>query len=170
MACRIEGLIRREIPLLDESTSVLEGARLMAERNVGSLVVTRQGRVAGLFTERDLVRRVIGLGRQPGEVPLGEVCSETLVTIEQDATCLKAMAKMQAHGCRRLVAYRRGEYLGLVKLTDMAHAMADDGRKGKDVLLNVLGMATIGAAVGVVVLLLSQLPNMLQFADRVSSP
>ena len=37
-------------------------------------------------------------------------------------------------------------------------------------LLNVVGMATIGAAVGVVVLLLSQLPNMLQFADRVSSP
>jgi signal-transduction protein with cAMP-binding, CBS, and nucleotidyltransferase domain len=170
MACRIEGFIRREIPLLDEQVSVSEGARLMAERNVGSLVVTRQGRVAGLFTERDLVRRVIGVGRKPEAVPLGDVCSESLITIEHDAPCLKAVAKMEAHGCRRLVAYRRGEYQGLVKLTDMAHALAEDGRKGKDVLLNALGMATIGAAVGVIVLLLSQLPNMLQLAERVTSP
>lgn len=170
MACRIEGLIRREVPLLDEQVSVLEGARRMAERNVGSLVVTRQGQVVGLFTEQDLVRRVVGRGRRPEEVRLGEVCSENLITIEHDATCIKAVAKMEAHGCRRLVAYRRGEYLGLVKLTDMAHALADDGRKGKDVLLNALGMATIGAAVGVIILLLSQLPSMLQLADRVSSP
>jgi signal-transduction protein with cAMP-binding, CBS, and nucleotidyltransferase domain len=170
MACRIEGLIRREIPLLDEQVSVLEGARRMAERNVGSLVVTRQGQVVGLFTEQDLVRRVVGRGLRAEEVRLGEVCSENLVTIEHDATCIKAVAKMEAHGCRRLVAYRRGEYLGLVKLTDMAHALADDGRKGKDVLLNALGMATIAAAVGVIILLLSQLPSMLQLADRVSSP
>jgi signal-transduction protein with cAMP-binding, CBS, and nucleotidyltransferase domain len=170
MACRIEGLIRREAPMLDEGESVQEGVRLMAERNVGSMVITRQGRVVGLFTERDLVRRVIGLGRRPEEVPLGEVCSQTLDTIEHNATCLKALAKMQAHGCRRLVAYRGGEYLGLVKLTDMAHALADDARKGKDQLLNVVGLATIVAAVGVIVLLLFQLPNMLQLAERVSSP
>lgn len=170
MACKIQGLIRREIPLLDEGASVVEGARLMAEHNVGSLVVTRDGRVTGLFTERDLLRRVIGCGRKPEEVPVGEVCSHTLVTIEHDATCLKAMAKMEAHGCRRLVAYRRGEYLGLVKLTDMAHALAESGRRGKDLLLNALGLATIGAALGVIILLLSQLPNMLQLAGRVSSP
>lgn len=91
-------------------------------------------------------------------------------TIDHDATCLKAVAKMEAHGCRRLVAYRRGEYQGLVKLTDMAHAMAERGRKGGDWALNAIGLATIGAAVGVIVLLLSQLPNMLHLADRVSSP
>jgi signal-transduction protein with cAMP-binding, CBS, and nucleotidyltransferase domain len=169
MACKIEGLIRRDIPLLDEGASVRDGARLMAERNVGSLVVNRQGQVAGLFTERDLVQ-VIGRGRHPEDVPLGEVCSQTLVTIEHDATCLKAVAKMEVHGCLRLVAYRRGEYLGLVKLTDIAHAMAEDVRRGKDRLLNAVGLATVGAAVGMIVLLLAQLPNMLQFADRVSSP
>jgi len=170
MPCKIESLIRREIPLLDESKTVLEGARLMTERNVGSLVVTRDGRVHGLFTERDLLTRVVGIGLKPDEVSLGHVCSEGLVTIEHNATCLKAVSAMAAHGCRRLVAYRRGQYLGLVKLTDMAHALAEDGRKGKDRLLNAVGMATIGAAVGVIVLLLSQLPTMLQLADRVSSP
>jgi len=170
MACRIEGLIRREIPLLDEGASVQEGAKLMADRNVGSLVVTRRGQVAGLFTERDLARRVIGRGLRPEDVSLGDVCSQTLVTIEHDATCVKAVAKMEAHGCRRLVAYRGGDYLGLVKLEDMAHALAEQGRKGKDWLLNAIGMATIGAAVGVIILLLSQLPSMLNLANRVSSP
>ena len=170
MACKIEGLIRREIPLLDEHATVQVGARLMAERNVGSLVVTRQGKVSGLFTEQDLVRRVVGQGRKAEEVLLGEVCSQTLVTIEYDSSCLKAVAKMEAHRCRRLVVYRRGEYVGLVKLADLAHALAENGRKGKDVLVNAVGMATIGAALGVIVLLLSQLPSMLQLAGRVSSP
>jgi signal-transduction protein with cAMP-binding, CBS, and nucleotidyltransferase domain len=170
MPCKIESLIRREIPLLDENRSVLEAARLMTERSVGSLVVTRDGRVTGLFTERDLLTRVVGIGLKPEDVPLGEVCSESLIIIEHDATCLKAVATMAAHGCRRLVAYRRGQYLGLVKLTDMAYALAEDGRKGKDRLVNAVGMVTLGAAVGVVVLLLSQLPNMLELAGRVSSP
>jgi predicted transcriptional regulator len=170
MACKIEGLIRREIPLLDENKSVLDAARLMAERNVGSLVVTRDGAVTGLFTERDLLMRVVGIGLKPEEVPLGEACSESLITIEHDATCLKAVATMAAHGCRQLVAYGRGKYLGLVKLTDMAHALAEDGRKGKDRLVNAVGMVTLGAAVGVIVLLLTQLPSMLQLADRLTSP
>jgi len=76
---------------------------------------------------------------------------------------------VEAHGCRRLMACRRGQYPGLVKLTDMAHAMAEDGRRGNGWLLNAVGLATVGAAVGVIVLLLAQLPNMLQLADRVSS-
>jgi len=169
MACKIDGLIRREIPLFDEGVSVLQGAKVMAERNLGSLVVTRGGRVSGLFTESDLLRRVVGVGRRPEDVALGEVCSQTLVTIEYDATCLKAVAKMEAHRCRRLVVYRGGDYLGLVKLADLAHALAQQGRKGKDLLVNALGFATIGAAVGVIALLLLQLPDMLQLVDRVST-
>jgi CBS domain-containing protein len=168
MACRIENWIRREVPLLDEGATVLDGVRLMDERKVGSLVVTRQGRVTGLFTERDLLRRVVGAGRRAEEVTLGEVCSETLVTIPHDATCLKAVAKMEAHGCRRLVAYRGDQYLGLVKLTDLAHALAQHGRKRKDTLINALGFATLAAAVGVIALLLLQLPDMLQLVERVS--
>jgi CBS domain-containing protein len=168
MACKIEGLIRREIPLLDESATVLAGAKLMAERNVGSVVVTRGGQVAGLFTERDLVR-VVGRGLDPDQTPLGAECSQSLVTIGHDATCIKAVAQMEAHRCRRLVVYRRGEYLGLVKLTDLAHALAEDGRKGRDFVVNAVGMATMAAALGVIVLMLTQLPSMLQLAGRVAT-
>jgi signal-transduction protein with cAMP-binding, CBS, and nucleotidyltransferase domain len=169
MACKIDGLIRREIPLLDEGVSVFEGARVMAERNLGSLVVTRGGRVSGIFTESDLLRRVVGVGRRPEDVALGEVCSQSLLTIEYDATCLKAVAKMEAHRCRRLVVYRGGDYLGLVKLADLAHALAQQGRKGKDLLVNALGFATIGAAVGVIALLLLQLPDIMELVGRVST-
>ncbi len=170
MACKVYRYIRREVPLLDEGSTVTEGARLMADRNVGSLVVTSNGRVSGIFTERDLLQRVVGIGRAPDEVKLGEVCSHDLVNISADATCIEAVLRMEAHECRRLVAYRGDEYLGLVKLTDMAHALAEQGRKGRDVLINAIGIATIGAAVGVIVLLLSQLPAMVQLAGRVMSP
>jgi len=170
MTCKVERYIRREIPLLDEGASVVDGARLMAERGVGSLVVTSGGRVSGIFTERDLLARVVGRGHKPEEIKLAEVCSRDPITVSSDTSCLEAVAKMEVHRCRHLVVYRGGEYVGLVKLTDMAHALAQRGRKGRDLLVNVLGTATIGAAVGVIVLLLSQLPTMLQLVDRVSGP
>ena len=56
-----------------------------------------------------------------------------------------------------------------MKLTDLAHALAQHGRQGKDLLVNALGFATIGAAVGVIALLLLQLPDMLNLVDRVST-
>jgi signal-transduction protein with cAMP-binding, CBS, and nucleotidyltransferase domain len=167
MSCKIEQLIREEIPSLEEEASVDDAARLMATRNVGSCVVTRHGAVVGLFTERDLLTRVVADGRDPSVLTLGEVCSRHLVSVAHNSTCQEAVTAMQSHRCQRLFVYRGERFLGLVKLSDLAYAMASRGTQ-TNLLVNVLGIATFALAVGVIAALLFELPSLMNFTGLAS--
>jgi signal-transduction protein with cAMP-binding, CBS, and nucleotidyltransferase domain len=167
MSCKINNLIRESLVSLDEASSVQQAAELMAQQNLGSLVVTDDGRVAGLFTERDLLRRVIGVGRDPRTLTVGEVCSRNLVSIPYDSTCEQAVHLMRNHMCRRLVVYRGDSFFGLVKLTDVAHAMADRGGR-KDLVVNLFGAVTLMVAISVIAMMFYQLPSMVHLAEQVT--
>lgn len=167
MSCKIDALIHEAVPSLDEGSTVQQGAELMAKHNLGSLVVTRGGQVVGLFTERDLLRRVVAAGQDTRLLPLGDVCTRNLVGISHESTCRAAVEKMQANLCRRLLVYRGQRFVGIVHLTDVAHFMAKKGRT-TDLLVNILGAVTLAVAIGVIALLLFQLPEMLQLVGRVT--
>jgi CBS domain-containing protein len=168
MACTIDSLIHEAVATLKEDATVQQAAELMTQQNVTSLLVIRSGEVVGLFTERDLLRRVVGARRDPLRLRLGEVCTRRLVSISHDSSCGQAIEKMQTHLCRRLLVYRGQQFIGLINLTDVAHAMADKAR-GKDLVVNALGAVTLVVAIGVIAMLLLQLPNMLQFAEQVTA-
>ena len=165
MSCKVEELVREEVPSLEEATTVQEAARLMTTRNVGSCVVTRDGEVVGLFTERDLLTRVVAEGRDPSALSLGEVCSHDLVRVDHDISCREAVMKMQARLCQRVLVYRGQRLLGLLKLPDLAYAMASRNRR-KDVVLNAIGAVTLAVAVGVIAMLLLQLPELVNFVGQ----
>lgn len=78
--------------------SVLNGARLMNERGIGGLVVTEAGRMVGIFTERDILRRVVAEHRDPAGTTLREVMTAPVVTCGPEATL---------EDCRALVTMRR---------------------------------------------------------------
>lgn len=168
MGCKVIDLVRRAYPSLDEGAKVAEGARLMASRDLGSVVVTRDGRVVGIFTERDLLKRVVASGGDPETLTLGEVASRNLVSISHDSTCRAAVRAMQANLCRRLLVYRGDHYVGLVKLSDLAHSMAGRGFGG-DNLVNAVGAVTVALAVSVIALLLFQLPEVFEMAGGLYS-
>jgi signal-transduction protein with cAMP-binding, CBS, and nucleotidyltransferase domain len=166
MGCKVEDLVGEDVPSLEDGTSVQEAARLMAMRNVGSCVVTRGGQVVGLFTERDLLAHVVAEGCDQAALSLGEVCSRHLVSVDHRVTCRQAVIKMRSHRCQWLLVYRRQRFLGLVNLTDLAYTLASRGRP-TDMLVNAVGGATFAVAVGVIVMLLIQLPDLLSFLGRV---
>jgi len=166
MRCTVEELVSEVAVTLDEGASVAQAAAVMAERDLGSLVLTRNGRVSGLFTESDLLKRVVGRGLDPAAVKVGEVCAHNLVSIPYDSECLRAISKMQAHKCRRLLVFRGDQLLGLVHITDLAHAMANKGRR-KDFLVNLVGAVTLALAIGVIAMLIYEFPDMLRLAERV---
>lgn len=165
MRCTVGELVHEAPATLGEDVSVAQAAQAMAERNLGSLVLTRGGRAVGVFTESDLLRRVIAVGRDPASLPVGEVCTRNLVSVPHDCECLGAIAKMQAHQCRRLLVFRDEHLLGLVHITELAHAMADRTRR-KDFLVNALGGLTLAVALGVIAMLVYQFPDMLRLAER----
>jgi signal-transduction protein with cAMP-binding, CBS, and nucleotidyltransferase domain len=120
----------------------------------------------GLFTEKDLIRRVVGAGREPRNVTLGEVCSRNLISINDDASCETAIKSMRANRCRRLLMYRGDTFLGIVTLQSVAQELADN-RSRQNSVVNVVGGVTLVAALALIALWLYQLPDMARLAMQV---
>jgi CBS domain-containing protein len=163
MNCRIRKLVNRQVECLQDSLTVQEAAAFMARHDLGSVLVTHQAQVVGLFTEKDLIKRVIGLGKDPGVLTLGEVCSRKLISVHEDTSCEKAIQTMRYNNCRRLLVYRGDTLRGVVTLPLVAEAMARQGQRS-NILLNIVGGMTLFVTFMVIGFGLYKLPEMLRFA------
>ena len=163
MACRIDKLVNTSTESLEDSVDVQQAVAFMARRDLGSIVVNRSGRVIGLFTEKDLIKRVVGPGKNPKSVTLGEVCTRDLVSVSDDVSCEKAIKTMRSNQCRRLLVYRQNKFLGLVTLPEIAQTLAEQ-RSSKNALVNVAGGVTLMVMLAVIGLGLYQLPDMARLA------
>jgi len=119
---RIESLLTQLSPLvLDRETTVLDAARKMTARNVGAvMVVDAQGRPAGIFTERDLMTRVIVPGLDPARTTLADVMTTRLLFARHDEPIEAVELEMQRMHVRHLpVVDAHGRLLGVVSLRDL---------------------------------------------------
>ncbi|MEK9752522.1 MAG: CBS domain-containing protein [Rhodospirillaceae bacterium] len=98
----------KELLHVPPETSVLEATRRMAERQVAAVLITEAGRLEGIFTERDLLRRVIVAGLAPETTPVGDVMSRNPVTIAADQTGTEALRMMAEAGIRHLIVEGAG--------------------------------------------------------------
>ena len=105
---------------LDVSATVSEAARQMKERNVGDVLVTRDGKLCGIVTDRDLVVRCLAQDGDARSQPIGEVCTEELVTLAPDEEVTAAIRGMQDHAIRRIPIVDRDRAVGVVSLGDLA--------------------------------------------------
>jgi signal-transduction protein with cAMP-binding, CBS, and nucleotidyltransferase domain len=158
MTCVVDEYVKENLPKLEEETPVIKVVQQMCERQVTSAVITCGGEVVGIFTEGDLMKRVVNAGRDPTELSVGEVCTRQLVSVEADTACHTAVLKMRSNGCRRLVVYRGSRFLGLVKIQDLALAMATSTRH-RSSFLNVIVWATLALIFGLIVMLILKLPS-----------
>lgn len=165
MACRIGRLVAETVSSLESDTDVQSAAAYMAENDLGSLVVTDAGRVIGLFTERDLLTRVVGAGKDAAALKLGEVCTRNLISVSHDSSCAYAIKLMRTNRCRRLLVYRNDSFQGLINIQDLAHALADHSA-GKNLLVNLVGGLTLAVVLAVIGMLISHIPDMMQLANR----
>ncbi len=115
----ISGKIERHVVLLDENKTAYEAAALMSEKRIGSVVVTRASRVVGLFTERDLMRQVIGERRDPGESRIRDVMRTDFARVtprDEGEYCIELMKR---HQCRHLLVYDGDAFVGIISLRDL---------------------------------------------------
>ena len=167
MPCIVSNYVRERLATLDEKATVVDGSRLMEERDVGSVIVTRNDKVKGIFTQQDMLRRVINRGQDPATTSIGEVCSTNLVTITADASCREAILKMRSNGCHRLFVYRGAQFLGLVKMHDLANGIAGQEKK-QNWLPNLIVGLTLMLVVAVIILLAFQLPDMFSIYNQIN--
>ncbi|MCS7182255.1 MAG: CBS domain-containing protein [Thermoanaerobaculum sp.] len=111
---------------ISPEATVLEAARAMDEHNVGSLLVVKNGQPVGIFSERDLMRRVVVLGKNPAKVKVGEVMSREVTVVEPDTRVKEAMAIMTERRCRHLPVVEQGRVVGLVSIGDLVRWISRD--------------------------------------------
>jgi CBS domain-containing protein len=103
---------------LPPTATVRSAARAMRERHVGAVLVATDGHLAGIFTERDMVNRVVADGRDPDQTRLADVMTANPDTIAPATTAIEALRLMNDGGYRHLPIVERGRVVGIVSRRD----------------------------------------------------
>ena len=115
LSTRVGDLIEeRKLVLAAPDTSVAQAAGMMKQHEVGALLVVEQGRLVGIFTERDAVVRVMAPGLQPATTVLRDVMTRDPVTVAPDEPLGTAMLLMHEHGFRHAPVVEDGRPIGVV--------------------------------------------------------
>lgn len=117
----IRDVIRdREPYSLRDTASVLEAAQFMAQRRIGAVcVLDQEGKLIGVFSERDLLNRVVVLGSDPSTMKLAEVTSPLRAVISCDETPHQALERMEKIGSRHLPVVDGERWVGMLSMRDL---------------------------------------------------
>ena len=118
---RVYDLVKHQSTIysVDINSSVLEAARFMMEHNIGAVPVLRAGELAGIFSERDVMNRVVAAGRSPGQTRVGEVMTANPRSVSVDDTVENCIFLMKEFGFRHLPITEGKQLKGLVSLRDI---------------------------------------------------
>jgi CBS domain-containing protein len=111
----------RDLSWVEENDTVANVARRMVELQVGAILVLDAGALRGIFSERDLMRRVVLERLDLDTTPVGSVMSTQLATVEESATVEEAMEAMQSHKCRHLPVMREGRVTAFLSMRDLIY-------------------------------------------------
>lgn len=117
-----EAMVKNPITV-GPSASLIEAAKLIRDKEIGSVIIVDKGKVLGIATERDLVRRVIAEGKDPKTVKIGDVMSSPVVFINPNEDVVDAAQLMKQKGIRRLVVMDGDKLVGIITSDDLARNM-----------------------------------------------
>ncbi len=120
MAQKINEVMTADPRACDVGDSVAEVARAMREGDTGAIVVTENGQVVGLVTDRDIVVRAVAEGRDPESTSAGDVCSRDLKTLTPDSSVEDAIRIVRERNVRRIPVLQDGRPAGIVSIGDLA--------------------------------------------------
>jgi len=109
----------RKLYSIDANRTVLEAARYMMEHSVGALPVMRDGSLAGILSERDVMNRVVAVGRTPGTTAVAEVMTANPRTVDAGESIEECLFIMREFGFRHLPIVDGNDLKGLVSLRDV---------------------------------------------------
>ena len=114
---------------VERDATVLHAVLLMRDQHIGCLIVFDQGQVAGIFTERDVLKRVVGEQRDPAQTGIAEVMTKEVVCCTLETPLEEVRSAMKNRRFRHLPVMDGGRLIGLVSIGDLnAHLVADQER------------------------------------------
>lgn len=104
-------------------SSVFEALKLMADKNVGALLVMNDGKLRGILSERDYARKVILLGKSSHELAVRDIMSDKVVCVGPQQTVDECMALMSSKRIRHLPVLANGQVVGVLSIGDLVKAI-----------------------------------------------
>lgn len=116
------GLVHSVTP----QTMVFDALKLMAEKNIGAVLVMADGKIAGILTERDYSRKVILLGKSSHDIEVREIMSDKVLAVHPDRTAEECMALMTNKRVRHLPVIEGDKLIGLLSIGDLVKEVIAD--------------------------------------------
>ena len=107
-------------------TTVYDALKLMADKNVGALVVVEGERMVGIFSERDYARKVILKGKSSREMAVSEIMTANVITVAPDQSIEDCMTLMSENHIRHLPVLQHEKLVGLVSIGDVVQTIIAD--------------------------------------------
>ncbi len=107
-------------------SSVFDALKLMAEKNVGALLVMSDGTLRGILSERDYARKVILLGKSSHEIAVRDIMSDKVVSVTPGQTVDDCMALMTGRRIRHLPVIDGGRIIGVLSIGDLVKAVIEE--------------------------------------------
>jgi CBS domain-containing protein len=115
-------IARTPLVTVSPSTTVMEAVRIMDQESIGAVAVTEHQTLVGMFSERDLMLRVVSERRDPEQVLIGDVMTTPVETIHRDSTADEALKLMLEKHIRHLpIVDRDGKLAGMISMRSLLH-------------------------------------------------
>ena len=118
----VEEIMNRDDQTIGKNPTIQEAAKKMSEYGIGCLIVVDKTRVAGIITERDIMRNIVSKGKDANEEKVGDAMSEEAILIEPDMTVQEAADLMMEKKIKKLPVVKDSELIGIVTVTDICMA------------------------------------------------
>ena len=120
MASTVNEVMTHDPRTVDVDDTLVDAAREMRDGDVGPVIVTERGRIAGILTDRDIAVRAVAEGLDPGATRVGEVATRNPTTVTAEQSIEDALRLMREQDVRRLPVEQGGRPAGIVSLGDLA--------------------------------------------------
>jgi signal-transduction protein with cAMP-binding, CBS, and nucleotidyltransferase domain len=111
---------------IDPGASVYEALQIMAEKDVGALIVIEEGKLIGIFSERDYARKVILKGRTSKETKVSELMTQKVLYVTPEMTINECMALITDKRIRHLPVLKDGQLVGIVTIGDVVKSIISE--------------------------------------------
>lgn len=127
---KVRDVMSHDPVALAASTPLNEAAKQMRDHDIGDVLVTNDGRLCGIITDRDIVVRALAEERDPATTTLDDICTHQLVQLSPDDFLSDAVQLMREHDIRRLPVVEGDKAVGMISLGDLAIELDPDSALG----------------------------------------
>ena len=125
----VASLMKTEMVTVSPDDTVAAAARLMSQNKVGAVLVVAGGAAQGLFSERDLLTRVVAAGNDPAKLRVSEVASSPVISVERGAHVRECVELLRAKKIRHVAVVEGGKPVGILSARDFLDVIVEEFEK-----------------------------------------